>query len=48
MNNQLNDLLNETVAIKGIKYTIAHQLTHDPDTQTLSGIATREDGKEVV
>lgn len=48
MNNQLNDLLNETATIKGIKYTITHQLTHDPDTQTLSGIAIREDGKEVV
>lgn len=48
MNNQLNDLLNETVAIKGTRYTVTHQLTHDPDTQTLSGIATREDGKEVV
>ena len=48
MNNQLNDLLNETATIKGTKYTVTHQLTHDPDTQTLSGIATREDGKEVV
>lgn len=48
MNNKFNDLLNETVTIKGIKYTITHQLTHDPDTQTLSGIAIREDGKEVV
>ena len=43
-----SDLADEKVIIDGVKYTITHQPNHDPETNTISYVATREDGQEVI